>query len=204
MYKVFVNEKKLSFGNSTSEAEKNLKYENLSTLEMAIDFLENTSCKEVHIFGENCDEIWEEFRNSMKMIEAAGGIVTNPKDEILFIYRLGKWDLPKGKIEPNESLESAAVREVEEETAITNLKLEYFINSTYHIYREKRQPNEPKILKKTNWFKMSYDGEITPVPQIEEGITKVEWKGKVNILHEVFPNTFNNIQLILTEHWDKN
>ena len=80
----------------------------------------------------------KEFSSMMKMIEAAGGIVINKDEKILFIYRLGKWDLPKGKLEPNEKLDEAALREVEEETGLKELVLENFVNTTFHIYKEKK------------------------------------------------------------------
>ena len=55
----------------------------------------------------------------------------------------------------------------------------------------------------THWFKMDYFGEKSPVPQVEEGITKVDWKSIAEIEHEVYPNTFNNIKLILSEVLEK-
>ena len=195
MYKVFVNEKKLSINNIVNDAEKNLFYENHSTIEEALDLLENTDCTSVNIYGKDPDEIWDLFCDSFTNIDAAGGVVENQNKEILFIHRLGKWDLPKGKIEPNETLENTAIREVEEETGIKNLKLIHFIDSTYHIYREPK--NNAPILKTTFWYLMKYYDNETLLPQTEEGITKVEWKTKQNIITDVLPNTFKNIVLIL-------
>lgn len=199
MYKVFVNEKKLSFNNSPTTVEKNIRFEGTTSLEIALDLLENTSTPEINIYGENAHEIWKEFSSMMKVIEAAGGIVTSNEEKVLFIYRLSKWDLPKGKLEPNEKLDEAAKREVEEETGLKELILEKFINTTYHIYKEKRDGPEERILKATHWFKMQYIGNETPKPQVEEGITMVDWKPVDEIKKEVFPNTFNNIKLILKE-----
>lgn len=199
MYKVFINEKKLSINNSPTTVEKNIRFEGFTTFEIAFDLLENTSTPEINIYGENAQEIWKEFGSMMKMIEAAGGIVINKDDKILFIYRLGKWDLPKGKLEPNEKLDEAALREVEEETGLKELVLENFVNTTFHIYKEKKDGKEIRILKATHWFKMKYIGNETPKPQIEEGITKVDWIAVNHIKNEVFPNTFNNIKLILKE-----
>lgn len=199
MYKVFINEKKLSINNSPTTVEKNIRFEGFTTFEIVFDLLENTSTPEINIYGENAQEIWKEFSSMMKMIEAAGGIVINKDEEILFIYRLGKWDLPKGKLEPNEKLDEAALREVEEETGLKELVLENFVNTTFHIYKEKKDGKEIRILKATHWFKMKYIGNETPKPQIEEGITKVDWIDVNHIKNEVFPNTFNNIKLILKE-----
>ena len=200
MYKVFVNEKKLLLSKYPESIEKNLRFEGFASLEIAVDLLQNTSCPELNVYGENIEEIWEDFTHMFKVIEAAGGIVYNKKGEILFIKRLGKWDLPKGKIEKEESLEQAALREVEEETGISELILEDFINNTFHIYTER---NGNRILKTTYWFKMKYVGEKDARPQTEEGITEVAWKNDELIKEEVFPSTFKNIQLILNEVWER-
>lgn len=199
MYKVFVNEKKLLISKHSEELEKNLEYESFTTLEIALDLLENTSVKELNVFGENIDEIWHEFQKLFRIIEAAGGLVNNPGGEMLFIKRLGKWDLPKGKMEKGESREESAVREIEEETGLVDVELAEFINTTYHIYIER---NGDKILKCTHWFEMNFDGEDTSKPQIEEGITEVAWKNTTQIEDEVFPSTFQNIKLIVREFWD--
>lgn len=196
MYKVFVNEKKLLISKYPADIEKNLRFEGFATLEIAIDLLQNTSCPELNVYGENVEEMWEDFTHMFRVIEAAGGIVQNKEGKTLFIRRLGKWDLPKGKIEKGESLEQAATREVQEETALSNLVIQDFINSTFHIYTER---NGEKILKITYWFKMEYQGADDPVPQLEEGITEVSWKEENEILQDVFPRTFRNIKLILIE-----
>lgn len=196
MYKVFVNEKKLLVSKHPEHLEKELKYESFTTLEIALDLLENTSVNELNVFGENIDEIWKDFQGLFRIIEAAGGLVNNPDGDLLFIKRLGKWDLPKGKMEKGESREESAVREIEEETGLRDVELIRFINTTYHIYIER---NGEKILKCTHWFEMYFDGEDTSKPQIEEGITEVAWKNALQIENEVFPSTFKNIRLIVDE-----
>ncbi|WP_184158480.1 NUDIX hydrolase [Chryseobacterium shigense] len=196
MYKVFVNEKKLLLSKQSENLEKVLRYENVTSLEIALDLLENTSLKELNVFGENIEEIWAEFQKLFRIIEAAGGLVNNPQGELLFIKRLGKWDLPKGKMEKGESREESAVREIEEETGLKDVELVKFINTTYHIYIER---NGEKILKCTHWFEMNFNGEDTSKPQIEEGITEVAWKNTTQIEDEVFPSTFKNIKLIVKE-----
>lgn len=198
MYKVFVNEKKLLISKHPEELEKKLGYESFTTLEIALDLLENTSVTELNVYGENIDEIWQEFQKLFRIIEAAGGLVINPEGDMLFIRRLGKWDLPKGKMEKGESREESAVREIEEETGLRDVELVQFINTTYHIYIER---NGDKILKCTHWFEMNFNGEDTSKPQIEEGITEVAWKNTTQIEDEVFPSTFQNIKLIVKEFW---
>jgi len=196
MYKVFVNEKKLLLSKNPENLEKTVGYENSTTLEIALDLLQNTSTPEMNVFGEDLETIWNEFNLLFRKIEAAGGIVNNPSGEILFIKRLGKWDLPKGKMEKGESREESAIREIEEETGLRNVVLKDFINTTYHIYVER---NGDKVLKYTHWFEMFFDGEDTSKPQTEEGITEVAWKKDSLIKAEVFPNTFKNIKLILSD-----
>ncbi|MCD0477638.1 NUDIX domain-containing protein [Chryseobacterium sp. LC2016-29] len=199
MYKVFVNEKKLLISKNPENLEKVLNYESFTTLEIALDLLQNTSTSELNVYGEKIDEIWGEFKKLFRIIEAAGGIVNKPNGDILFIRRLGKWDLPKGKMEKGESREESAVREIEEETNLQNVELKDFINTTYHIYIER---NGDRVLKHTHWFEMFFDGEDTSKPQLEEGITEVAWKNTTQIEKEVFPNTFQNIKLIINEFWD--
>ncbi|MDQ0067243.1 NUDIX hydrolase [Chryseobacterium lathyri] len=199
MYKVFVNEKKLLVSKHPEPLEKELRYESFTTLEIALDLLENTSVKELNVFGENIEEIWGEFQKLFRIIEAAGGLVNNPDGKLLFIKRLGKWDLPKGKMEKGESREESAIREIEEETGLKDVELVKFINTTYHIYIER---NGEKILKCTHWFEMNFNGEDTSKPQIEEGITEVAWKNTTQIENEVFPSTFKNIELIVKEFWN--
>ncbi|MBQ0153053.1 MAG: NUDIX domain-containing protein [Chryseobacterium sp.] len=199
MYKVFVNEKKLLLSKELENLEKTLKYDSFTTLEIALDLLQNTSVKELNVYGENLDEIWSEFKKLFRIIEAAGGLVYQPNGDLLFIKRLGKWDLPKGKMEIGESREESAIREIEEETGLRDVVLGQFINTTYHIYIER---NGDRVLKFTHWFKMDFDGEDTSKPQIEEGITEVAWKNTSQIESEVFPSTFKNIQLIISEYWE--
>jgi hydroxymethylpyrimidine pyrophosphatase-like HAD family hydrolase len=196
MYKVFINEKSIIISNNEQSIEKRIIFDGALSIEIALDLIQNTSCQEINIFGKDTLEIWQEFSKFFKIIHAAGGIVYNEKSEILFIYRLGKWDLPKGKVEKGESFDDAAIREVEEETGYSNLKLEKFINSTYHIYTER---NGERILKNTHWYKMNYSGTQKGKPQLEEGITELSWKDKQAIQRDVIPATFKNIQLILTD-----
>jgi len=198
MYKVFVNEKKLTISKYPGDIEKKLRFEGFATLEIAVDLLENTSCPELNIYGDEIEEIWEDFTHMFKVIEAAGGIVHNSKGEILFIRRLGKWDLAKGKIETGESLEQAALREIEEETGLKELILEEFLNTTFHIYTER---NGDRILKTTYWFSVEYVGDKAPVPQTEEGISEVCWKNEEEIKNTVWGNTFQNIKLIINQYW---
>ncbi len=128
------------------------------------------------------------------LIKAAGGLVYNKENELLMIFRNGKWDLPKGKLEDAESIENCAIREVQEECGISNLQIIEKLADTYHIYKH----NGKKILKRTFWFKMKTDFNGELVPQIEEGIIKVVWAKKDEI-QEKLQNSYGNIKILLED-----
>ena len=122
------------------------------------------------------------------MIKAAGGVVYNQKKELLMIFRNGKWDLPKGKLERGESIEECAIREVQEECGVNNLQIISKISDTYHTY----ELNGKMVLKHTIWFRMTtnFEGELSP--QTKEGITKVEWV-KQDEIAERLKNAYANL-----------
>jgi 8-oxo-dGTP pyrophosphatase MutT (NUDIX family) len=105
------------------------------------------------------------------LIKAGGGLVINKNGEILFMFRRGKWDLPKGKLDPGESLESCAKREVIEETGVSQLELVRFLLITEHEYKERGD----LILKETHWWLMKTNGNQPLIPQTEEDITELKW-----------------------------
>jgi 8-oxo-dGTP pyrophosphatase MutT (NUDIX family) len=144
-----------------------------------------------YLYHSDIEFLWQEFKNKFKVIEAAGGVVFNKNNEILFIYRLDKWDLPKGKVEKGESIQETAIREVQEECGINKVIIDSFIGKTYHIYTYK----EKEILKISYWYKM-YSNENELIPQLEEDITKVVWKNSDQISN-VLKNTYPNIELLL-------
>lgn len=147
---------------------------------------------EVYYYHENEKLLLSSFSLAFKVIEAAGGLVKNKHGEYLFIFRNGKWDLPKGKIEKGEGIKEAALREVEEECGIGKLKIGKELESTYHTY----ELNGKSILKRTYWFEMSCEDESKLVPQTEEGITEVKWLSK-NDLQQVIENTYESIKEVI-------
>ena len=147
----------------------------------------NNECK---IITDN----WDEFCADYIFIEASGGLVYNNNNQILMIFRNGKWDLPKGKLEVGENIQQCAIREVEEECGVSNLQIVSELSSTYHIY----EMNGKAILKRTYWFKMNTDYDNKLAPQIKEGIIKVEWINKEDMCKKL-ENTYGNIKEILLD-----
>jgi ADP-ribose pyrophosphatase YjhB (NUDIX family) len=111
------------------------------------------------------------IRNAFTLVKAGGGLVFNNSGQLLFIKRLGLWDFPKGKLHHHESYRQGALREVSEETGLSELTLEGKAGTTYHLYDQKGKV----IIKKTVWYCMLYTGNETGRPQLEESITDVRW-----------------------------
>ncbi len=132
----------------------------------------------------------------MRMIKAAGGLVRNEEGSYLFIFRNGKWDLPKGKLERGESSRLAAVREVEEECGIHINSLKDKICNTYHIY----EMNKEQILKKTAWYRMDAVNQNELIPQLEEGITDVRWLAPGDFMM-IRQNTYPLIRDLLNDEF---
>lgn len=155
---------------------------------------------EIHagvIWNNDLEKLKASFFKNFKLIEAAGGIVQNNEKEILFIYRLGKWDLPKGKIEKGEMAEDCAVREVTEETGIKNLTIKKKTGETYHVYDEFGK----HFLKISHWYYMACAAKQGTLPQIEENITEVKWV-KTKDIKEPMKNTYPSIKDILGKFFD--
>lgn len=136
-----------------------------------LDLLDkNAEVQLVALYAENAERLWEDFQSCFRALEAAGGLVFNDKNELLVFFRRGSWDLPKGKIDPGETPEQAAVREVQEETGLQNVALGDFLAHTWHTYTQKGE----RILKKTWWYRMqTTDHQV--IPQIEEDIEEIRW-----------------------------
>ncbi|MCX6248435.1 MAG: NUDIX domain-containing protein [Bacteroidetes bacterium] len=148
------------------------------------------------LWSERGDSRWrEDFFSLFKRIEAAGGWVKNERGERLFIFRLGKWDLPKGKLSGKEKVEEAALREVMEETGLKKVLITGPLPSTYHIYTRKGK----QILKQTRWFEMEADSKQSLVPQTEEDISEVKWVKKKDV-EKVLLNSYGSIiELVRSE-----
>ena len=194
MYKVFVNRLII---NLTSDKEflNDSKTYLLSSISIKEIIKKLKIHDEVFLYYPDKKKLLKEFKKKLVTIKATGGIVTNKKNQILFIYRKGKWDLPKGKMEKNESKKESALREVIEETGVKKLKIINFFSTTFHLIKVKRE----YFLKETHWYTMKtkYDGKLKP--QKSEGIISAKWKTFDEAL-EIKKKTFRNIAIILTKY----
>ncbi len=144
------------------------------------------------LLHDNLDKLKKDFFKHFTEIITAGGIVENDKKELLFIYRLEKWDLPKGKVEKGEDLEACALREVEEETGAFDLSIDKKIGETYHTYNAFGK----HFLKTVHWYHITCPAKQNLIPQTEENISVIQWVKKKNI-QEQMSNTYPSIKDIL-------
>lgn len=198
MYKVFFKDRTVYFCDNFSkvfERNKGLfyKYNNIQELTELIEvYFSLKTIDQLFIFHHDILALIDEFKTCFKFVEAAGGLVFNRSGEFLVIKRNGIWDLPKGKLEKNETFEDAALREVSEEVGLEGLSIRQPIVSTYHTY----QLSDDRVLKKTKWFEMTFSGDQDPHPQKEENITETRWvkPGQTGFIRE---NTFPSILDVL-------
>lgn len=201
MYNIYINERLLKLASdkdSITGAELVFRLSGdepvLFLKELTVSFEQQQHQKTMLLTSRNIDKTWERFKKSYSIVNAAGGIVLNEKNYLLMIYRNNRWDLPKGKVERNEETDKAALREVEEECGLQNLKLEKQLSTTYHTYEIKSE----RILKRTYWFKMS-SSETKLIPQTEEGITEARWMNKQEV-KKASMNSYASIVSLLTQH----
>jgi len=188
--KIIIQEKKQITDNQSFN---DLDLLNKSELRSQFEKFINQNVDEILMYSaENLELGFEKYRKLFKVIYAAGGLIKQ-NDSYLFIFRLKKWDLPKGKIDMGESPEEAAIRECEEECAITKLTITSELESTYHIYEYKGD----YALKKTFWYAMDTKHSGSLKPQIEENIERVEWFNIEQINNEVIVNTYPAILDVL-------
>ncbi len=199
MYKIFYNNKPIIFTEQVTKYVVNnhnifCRFGTEDSLKLVLELFKNDN--NVNKLFENhnsMEDFMLTFKSLFVNIEAAGGLVKNAQNEILFIYRLNKWDLPKGKKELNETSENTALREVKEECGIHNLKIIRALATTYHIYIM----NNQKILKTTYWFEMLTSSNQKLTPQLEEDIQKVCWFNNTEVNDIVLQNTYQTIKEVL-------
>ncbi|WP_298425305.1 NUDIX domain-containing protein [uncultured Kordia sp.] len=192
MYKVFINEKLIILSNEINKHEisdtfllKDVDFE------WIIGKIAAGKLDKAILYHDNGDELLPLLYTKLPLVEAAGGLVKNTNDDVLFIFRNGKWDLPKGKTEKGEDIKETAIREVEEETGVKGLVITDFITKTYHVFKR----NGEYRLKLTHWYYMrtAYEGEL--FPQLEEDILEVVWKNEAETT-AALQNSYENIKLL--------
>ncbi len=198
MYKIYINEKPLiicseqEFPNIQNNS-YSISYESdrLSFNELLKKFSTDNG---LILVSNDVENTFLHFSKNLTLIEAAGGLIFNTeRTKILMIYRRGKWDLPKGKIDEAESIKKAAWREVAEECGLKTHRIEDHLCDTYHVYEHKGK----LILKKTYWYIMTAEEEVL-TPQAEEDITKAEWISSSIALDTIKGQTYMMIEDLLS------
>ena len=201
MYKVFLNDRliaitapeKITYSKPVQFFDERI---NKEDVKQWFNSFNNSNLNKISLQHPDPAFFFRIFRSAFTELPAAGGVVQK-NDRLLFIYRKGKWDLPKGKIDSGESPKEAALREVEEECGITGHRIVKSLPSTFHIYRSVYKNQKSKwIFKETQWFEMSYSGENPGRPETDEGITRIRWFAR-NELNEVWSNTYENLKLVI-------
>jgi 8-oxo-dGTP pyrophosphatase MutT (NUDIX family) len=169
-----------------------LNHYNQASLLQATYNLENTPARAVIVLTNKVEEAFRLFQSFFVPVQTGGGLIENEKGEFLFIFRRKKWDLPKGKLDDGETIEECALREVQEETGLAQVKIEKFMLHTWHSYHERGQ----RILKQGSWYYMTCTSGENLVPQTEEDIEEVIWLPKAEWAI-VLQNTFQSIKDVL-------
>ena len=193
MYKVFIYDKPVFIHKNQQKSGSYEQLKSASDVPRIIQLLEQEDVMGVEVINNDPTKEWNIFKDTFKNIDAAGGVVFNKNKELLVIHRLGKWDLPKGKLEKREDIKTCALREVEEECHVSDLEITKELTSTFHCYKTKKSI---WILKRTYWFEMesAYTGQL--IPQIEEGIDSVEWASPKRV-REIMKSTYNSLKEVL-------
>lgn len=206
MYKIYINDNRLFLIASNDLESLRLQYPGcltgrytgrLKTILHYVDLLEKSrQHRTVILYSDDPLELTGDFFSQFNYLEAAGGLVFNSEGKALFIFRRGRWDLPKGKVDPGETPPETALREVREETGIHQLVLKDHLIDTLHTYREKGK----RMLKRTWWYAMDTT-DTRLVPQAEEDIEKAVWvEMNDTFLHQ--PEIYPSIQEVV-QAWMK-
>jgi 8-oxo-dGTP pyrophosphatase MutT (NUDIX family) len=202
IYKVFLNDRRIEIVPSVERDDKTVvNFDSGCSEEDISDWFFhsfiNNGLKKISLVHKAPSHFFRLFKSLFLNVDAAGGAVISGK-YLLVIFRKGKWDLPKGKIERGEDPEQAALREVSEEAGIYDQKILNPLPSTYHIYPSPYPETKGKwIFKETWWFKMSYPGDRDSVrPQEQEGITEVRWISGPEF-PQILNNTYENLKQII-------
>jgi len=199
MYKVFINDQAIIFsseepafqGKDVLVLNEILEWNPLKLVEKA------SSGKSVVLISPDPEKNLKAFIKEFQLIKAAGGVVRkdNSAGPFLMIFRIGKWDLPKGKIDKGENKEQAAIREVEEECGVTGLNIIKPLPDTFHLYKVRGT----WLLKQTFWYEMICSGGNELKPQREENIQEVRWMNEKELMF-ILPLCFSSIRNLLENY----
>ena len=150
--------------------------------------------EEITFKVEDYESVVKDIKKGYTIVKAAGGLVLN-RGEALMIWRLKKWDLPKGKLKPGEKTKKAAIREVQEECNV-KVRIGKKICHTWHTYKQ----NGRRILKKTYWYRMYCVDDSGMKPQIEENIEEIRWMSEAE-LNEALYSTYPSIRDVFRHYY---
>lgn len=193
--KIYLNDRMIFLSSSRPEIKSRFdlisEYSSIKKLRIIFEeFEKDEKIRSLLLYSKNnYSSLEKDFFSLFKVIDAAGGLVFNENHEKLFIFRYGKWDLPKGKMHKKEKPEEAALREVMEETGLKRVTITHELPPTYHIYYLKSD----RILKHTHWFAMTAHSSEPLIPQTGEDISIVRWVAKDG-LSEILSNTYSSLE----------
>ncbi len=203
MYKFFINDKPLIICKEIPKESRffgfdEFEYQKPDKLLELVRKVEEQSTKGGLLICDDPAMVLNQLKSNFTCIKAGGGIVYNADGNLLLMKRLGKWDLPKGKIDAGETVEEGAIREVEEECGINELSIINYFKNTYHTYKIQGH----RFLKISHWYTMNttFKGEL--IPQLEENITEVKWEDPANIDPETL-DTYESIRELLFDLFAK-
>lgn len=210
MYEIYINDKRLLLA-SQEDVEKGFIWHYMPRDAMLVPYRnhprmfypyidalsKSARMGEVVLYASDLKAMKRDFFSLYHKVRAAGGLVRNAKGELLFIFRRGVWDLPKGKIDEGETKREAALREVMEETGVRDLQLGSKLTKTYHTFSCKKNGFK-RCLKLTHWYGMHSEQEDF-VPQAEEKIEQVRWIKPRDFLQSDLPS-FRSIRHLVERY----
>ncbi|HYI78436.1 MAG TPA: NUDIX domain-containing protein [Chryseolinea sp.] len=174
---------------------QNVSDDNLGVLFNFLDSKVPTNLLSLYLSVINYDTIKQYLRDKFKVVKAAGGLVRK-KEKFLMIYRMKKWDLPKGKIEKGEKNRKAAAREVEEECNVT-VKVDRKICTTWHTYTM----NKRAMIKKTRWYIMDVVDDTKMRPALAEDIEETRWMNGKEVYHAL-EHSYKSINYVFEQYYE--